>query len=88
MDASLPVFTSSSSKFYFIQQLGGGWLGLTDTAIEGTWMWPDGGPSANYIPWGPNEPNEDPNEDCAAVKDGIIQSLLCSDTANVLCERG
>lgn len=32
------------------------WIGLTDTAVEGTFAWADGSP-VNYTNWNPGEPN-------------------------------
>ena len=27
------------------------WIGLTDAAVEGTWVWPDGSDSTAYTNW-------------------------------------
>ena len=34
------------------------WLGFTDSAEEGTFVWSDGSPSNDYANWAAGEPNE------------------------------
>ncbi|CAH1263350.1 MRC1 [Branchiostoma lanceolatum] len=40
-------------------------FGLTDLQQEGTWMWADNVTLGNFTAWGPGEPNNDNDEDCA-----------------------
>lgn len=42
------------------------WIGMTDQAVEGTWVWSNGAP-ATYTNWYPNEPNNSGNEDYAVI---------------------
>ena len=49
---------SSSSIFYFI--------GLSDEAQEGTWVWVTGEPY-DYSNWSKNEPNGGTNENCGEL---------------------
>ncbi|XP_066289159.1 uncharacterized protein [Branchiostoma lanceolatum] len=41
------------------------WIGLVDQHQEGGWEWIDGRPLASYNAWGPGEPNNSGDEDCA-----------------------
>ncbi|OWF48285.1 C3 and PZP-like alpha-2-macroglobulin domain-containing protein 8 [Mizuhopecten yessoensis] len=44
------------------------WLGLSDLAVEGEWMWLPQQGSLTYTNWGPNEPDNAQNrEHCALV---------------------
>ncbi|KAI8502531.1 hypothetical protein Bbelb_201190, partial [Branchiostoma belcheri] len=40
-------------------------FGLTDDHQEGDWMWDDNVPLGKFSSWGPGEPNNSGNEDCA-----------------------
>ncbi|XP_078700891.1 uncharacterized protein LOC144927377 [Branchiostoma floridae x Branchiostoma belcheri] len=40
-------------------------FGLTDVHQEGVWMWDDGVPLGDFRAWGPGEPNNEGDEDCA-----------------------
>ena len=46
-------------------QHGSAWIGFTDIAIEGNWVWQDGQPTGPQDWWYPNQPdNAAGNEDC------------------------
>ncbi|CAK8691365.1 unnamed protein product [Clavelina lepadiformis] len=67
------------------------WVGLTDQAREGRYVWVDGvaGTSSNIF-WGPDEPNHGAgNEDCVNIlwSDPGISDALCSDRLKGLCEK-
>ncbi len=51
---------------------GGFWIGYTDRAIEGTWVWEDGNTS-NFTNWNPGEPN---NSNCAGSTIGEDGAIL------------
>jgi cysteine-rich repeat protein len=63
------------------------WIGLTDAAIEGTWVWNDGTPFA-FTNWNSGEPNNSGNEDCVhLLGDGRWNDLPCTDASVAyLCE--
>ncbi|MDY7232787.1 C-type lectin domain-containing protein [Hyalangium rubrum] len=69
------------------------WLGYTDSAKEGTWVW--SAPSSGYLNWRPGEPNNSVgNEDCAVANAGPNGSapagkwndIPCSEYVQVICE--
>jgi hypothetical protein len=64
------------------------WLGATDAANEGTWLWVDGTP-AGFTDWALFQPdNFLLNEDCAQqAADGSWNDQDCSGAAAFVCER-
>ncbi|CAH1270774.1 PXDN [Branchiostoma lanceolatum] len=48
-----------------VDRSGSFWIGLVDQHQEGGWEWIDGRTLASYNAWGPGEPNNSGNEDCA-----------------------
>jgi hypothetical protein len=69
--------------------LGPWWIGLTDSAAEGTFLWVDGS-SETYSNWDATQPDDGgPGEDCAwAATTGLWSDLRCngSDKADWVCE--
>uniref|UniRef100_A0A3B4GKG8 C-type lectin domain-containing protein n=1 Tax=Pundamilia nyererei TaxID=303518 RepID=A0A3B4GKG8_9CICH len=68
------------------------WIGLTETAIKGTWKWVDGTPlSKSY--WGPDEPNgfEGKNEDCVEINffdfENSWNDIPCENQNFWICEK-
>jgi hypothetical protein len=63
-----------------------GWLGLSDTEVEGTWRWADGSALA-YANWGGGEPNDSGGvEDCAELRpDGLWNDLDCASARPFTC---
>ncbi|MEQ9497174.1 MAG: trypsin-like serine protease [Deltaproteobacteria bacterium] len=65
------------------------WVGATDSAIEGEWLWVDGSTLA-YDPWGNGEPNDAGNgEDCAQNNwrgDGVWNDANCNSRQHYACE--
>lgn len=53
---------------------GGVWIGYTDQASEGNWVWVDGNPSA-YTNWHPGEPNNSGGFPCYNDEDGAVLQL-------------
>lgn len=61
------------------------WFALTDAETEGAWR--QGGAVTSWFNWGPMQPDNSNNEDCATVgADGRWNDLPCAATAAVLCE--
>ncbi|XP_071801401.1 perlucin-like [Asterias amurensis] len=49
-------------------QHGSAWIGLTDIAIEGNWVWQDGQPTGSQDWWYPNQPDNAAGiEDCVQM---------------------
>ena len=68
------------------------WIGFTDAAVEGTWVWVDGTPTS-YTAWETveaTEPNNGGgNEHCATINrfaDSGWNDEVCVDLKNYVCE--
>jgi hypothetical protein len=68
---------------------GGGWfIGLSDAASEGTFVWIDGG-GLDFTHWNTGEPNDaGGNEDCTEMDlaGGIWNDVPCGDPRAFVCE--
>ena len=54
--------------------IGSCWIGLTDSAVEGSWAWTEG-TAVTYTNWSPGEPNNnDGGSDCIVIY-GTWQAL-------------
>lgn len=62
------------------------WLGASDTAADGTWVWETGEPFV-YAPWHEGEPNGGTNENCAELTQGKMNDLPCGELRAFLCEK-
>lgn len=61
------------------------WIGLEDRTVEGTWVWQN--TSAIWFNWGPTQPDNSNNEDCASLAPtGMWNDLPCAAQAAALCE--
>jgi len=72
---------------------GGSWLGLSDTATEGSWVWVDGSP-LTYTNWNSGEPNgATDSEDCLEfIGPNHVNYLLWNDAPcdlvrNTMCSK-
>ena len=75
----------------FDGDLGTTWVGLTDQAVEGSFVW-DHGEAVSYTNWYPGEPNsfDGNNEDCVCLYNGNYgtwNDAPCFDSSNYACER-
>ena len=50
------------------------WLGATDLATEGTFVWEDGAP-VTTTRWNANQPDNYGNEDCLQLLNGVVRGL-------------
>lgn len=73
------------------------WIGYSDEGIEGTWLW--SGDASNFSNWGPGQPDNNRNQDCAidhynngdAWNDGpcsMLNSFVCELDASPVGNRG
>jgi hypothetical protein len=72
------------------------WIGGTDSASEGTWVWPDGttfwvvqdaGAGPGYAAWGQGEPNDEDGEDCLEMVLVAADALVAGDWNDEGCWR-
>ena len=65
----------------------GAYIGATDAAAEGTYVWTDGTP-LDYTNWLPGEPNDFTGEDCAQINDssGGWNDIPCDGGAHFVCK--
>ena len=65
----------------------GGWIGFTDEANEGEWIWVTG-EDVTFTQWAGGEPNNQGDEDCAQryAGDGNWNDITCSGLNNVFLE--
>lgn len=63
------------------------WIGLTDEAVEGTFVWDDGS-KLEYSGWNIGEPNDyRAAEDCVQIrKGGGWNDISCSYTSPFVCQ--
>uniref|UniRef100_A0A668S685 C-type lectin domain-containing protein n=1 Tax=Oreochromis aureus TaxID=47969 RepID=A0A668S685_OREAU len=55
------------------------WIGLTDSAEQGRWLWVDGSPlnkSLSY--WNDNEPDNWPEDDCVMMESNNYHRVRCT----------
>ena len=64
----LVTITSQAENDFVSSQVGEIWIGLTDAATEGTFVWENGEP-VTYVNWRVDEPNNSGNEDYTEMYD-------------------
>ena len=80
----LAFMTAKSLDYIFI--------GGTDAATEGTWVWTDGNPFGSYTHWHQRQPdNFRHNQDCAALNfrgyNGFWDDIGCTAVHHYLCQK-
>ncbi|CAH1253975.1 MRC1 [Branchiostoma lanceolatum] len=75
-DASTNAFLLSLKNA--VHRSGFFWFGLVDQHQEGGWEWIDGTPLGSYRSWGPGEPNNSGDEDCAEFSPSAWNDVTCS----------
>ncbi|MEZ4327592.1 MAG: C25 family cysteine peptidase [Polyangiales bacterium] len=96
-----PESTAERAAILAEQTVARAWIGATDAAVEGVWNWTDGtraqfngvdivNAPQGTAPWGPGEPNNAGNEDCAEQRNimgGIWNDAACGATSDgFFCE--
>ncbi|XP_015193379.2 CD209 antigen-like protein B isoform X2 [Lepisosteus oculatus] len=68
LGADLVVINNRTEQEFIQKQIKGGeyWMGLSDAAAEGTWIWVDGTQPIEWY-WMKNQPDDYENEDCLAT---------------------
>jgi hypothetical protein len=85
----LAAIDSASENETAAMVLGGNqaWVGGSDTAVEGSWVWVTG-EAVGFDSWRDGQPNNQGNEDCMMMRgaDGSWEDRLCLGTFGSLCE--
>jgi hypothetical protein len=84
---------------FVVEQVAGeeAWLGATDRATEGEWVWNsgralwDGDESGNclaeFCQWDEGEPNDNEGGDCARMVDAVWRDTPCDEEHIAVCEQ-
>ncbi|XP_058261108.1 hepatic lectin-like isoform X2 [Hemibagrus wyckioides] len=93
--ADLVIINSREEQESISQMfIGEAWIGLSDSAEEGKWMWVDGTEVTTGF-WWEGEPNDfDGNEDCAATGSKFARAIIstwadysCETELRAICEK-
>lgn len=86
-DAHLARIDDADESAY-VGGIGGSeaWIGLSDTATAGSWVWTTGGPST-FTNWAPTQPDGPASATCVRIlPDGTWDNVPCSETRGYVCE--
>ncbi|MEZ4469980.1 MAG: lectin-like protein [bacterium] len=81
----LVVVNDADENAFLVANGATGWIGYTDAAEEGVYVWVDGTP-AGFEAWGGNEPNDIGGQDCAEISGGTWDDVDCGDGYTYVCE--
>jgi hypothetical protein len=84
------IIASSAENTYYTENIGpsvnSAYLGLSDTAEEGTFVWAATGQVATYMGFPAGEPNGGSTDNCVEVNfEGLWNDLSCSTPKSALC---
>lgn len=79
------IFSPAENEFISTMEASA-WIGASDTASEGTWVWVDGSDMDGYTNWGGSNPNGSNNENCVLLKDGKWTDTPCSLQRYYICK--
>jgi hypothetical protein len=91
----LPVLSSDFERSFHVSVMVVGsasafWIGLSDTAIEGTQQWVTAEQVSYPYPgaWGPSEPSMDPADNCVRVEysNNNLDAIPCATMSPFVCE--
>ena len=80
----------SEAEFVFVQSVTGQyskrfWIGGTDAAVEGSWLWSDGS-DWDYENWIPGQPDSGRDQNCLAMDQtgeyGKWRDVPCADSSS------
>ena len=68
------------------------WIGLTDQASEGSWVWTTSPTSSAGVPWSATQPDNQNNQDCAQMWQlsgsvAAVNDAACTDTLSHVCKK-
>ena len=89
--ASIHSAAENDHIFDLLQVTGGknGWIGYSDQAEDGKWVWTDGSTRYPYTHWNQGEPNGGSRENCAHMRtDGFWNDRVCTDKLPFVCKVG
>ncbi|XP_070569367.1 perlucin-like protein [Ptychodera flava] len=93
MSSDLAIVDDADENLFLEQFTQGSysiWIGLSDAAEEGNWVWVDNS-GISYTNWSDGEPNNSGgDENCAHIldnKDGKWNDSHCSDLRGFVCEK-
>ncbi|XP_030846891.1 perlucin-like protein [Strongylocentrotus purpuratus] len=89
--ASLAEITSAEENSYIGDLAAASdtalWIDCRDDISEGDWLCGDDNHPITYTGWGPGEPNNIDNEDCAVLYSGWWYDIPCTATVPSVCKK-